>query len=157
MKEHVPVKRLFETHLTVADLDRSMAFYRDVVHLGVGLEMPERGAVFFWVGEPGDSMLGLWSTGSMPMGMRLHIAFEVELSDLLDAPRRLRDHEVTPLSFFGTETNEPDVLAWMPAGTLYFADPDGHALEYIAMLDAKPRPDLGVIPWSRWTDIQADL
>ena len=38
---------LFETHLTVADLDRSVAFYRDVVGLPVALEVPDRGAAFF--------------------------------------------------------------------------------------------------------------
>jgi len=30
----------------VADLDRSVAFYRDVVGLPVALEVPERGAAF---------------------------------------------------------------------------------------------------------------
>lgn len=29
----VPVRGLFETHLTVRDLERSIAFYRDVVGL----------------------------------------------------------------------------------------------------------------------------
>lgn len=38
------VRGLFETHLTVADLSRSVAFYRDVVALPVALEVPERGA-----------------------------------------------------------------------------------------------------------------
>ena len=68
------VRGLFETHLTVADLDRSMAFYRDVVGLPVALEVPERGAAFHWIGRPGQAMLGLWSIGSAPMGMQLHVA-----------------------------------------------------------------------------------
>jgi lactoylglutathione lyase len=70
----VTVRGLFETHLTVADLDRSMAFYRDVVRLPVALEVRERGAAFHWIGEPGKAMLGLWSIGSAPMGMQLHVA-----------------------------------------------------------------------------------
>jgi lactoylglutathione lyase len=40
------VRGLFETHLTVADLSRSVAFYRDVVGLPVALEVPQRGAAF---------------------------------------------------------------------------------------------------------------
>jgi hypothetical protein len=28
------------------------------------------------------------------------------------------------------------------------ADPDGHLLEYVAMLDHEPRPDLGILSWS---------
>jgi lactoylglutathione lyase len=85
----VSVRGLFETHLTVADLERSIAFYRDKVGLPVALELPERGAAFHWIGAPGKAMLGLWSIGSAPMGMRLHIAFEVSLADVLAAPERL--------------------------------------------------------------------
>jgi lactoylglutathione lyase len=85
------------------------------------------------------------------MGLSLHIAFDVELDDVLDSPRRLAALGVTPLSFFGQETDEPTVIAWMPAATVYFRDPDGHLLEYLAMLDAAPRADLGIIPWSDWT------
>ena len=42
------------------------------------------------------------------------------------------------------------MLAWMPAAAVYFRDPDGHQLEYLAMLDAEPRPELGILPWSEW-------
>ena len=70
-----PVAGLFETHLTVGDLGRSVAFYRDVVGLPLALELPERGAAFFWIGGPGEAMLGLWSLGSAPMGISLHVAF----------------------------------------------------------------------------------
>jgi lactoylglutathione lyase len=95
-------------------------------------------------------MLGLWGIGSSVNSLTLHIAFEVALEDVLAAPGRLRAQGVTPLSFFGRETGEPDVLAWMPAAAVYFQDPDGHLLEYLAMLDAAPRPDAGVFPWSEW-------
>ena len=57
---------------------------------------------------------------------------------------------VAPLSFFGTDTTEPSVIGWMPAAAVYFRDPDGHMLEYLAMLDAPPRPDRGILPWSQW-------
>jgi hypothetical protein len=33
----------------------------------------------------------------------------------------------------------------------YFRDPDGHLLDYLAMLDGNPRPECGVVSWSRWT------
>ena len=49
MAQPVPIRGLFEAHLTVADLGRAVAFYRDVVGLPVALEIPERGATFFWV------------------------------------------------------------------------------------------------------------
>ena len=63
----------------------------------------------------------------------------------------LRSLGVTPLSFFATETTEPSVIAWMPAAAVYFRDPDGHLLEYLAMLDAPPRPEGGILPWSEWS------
>jgi lactoylglutathione lyase len=144
----VTVRGLFETHLTVADLPRSVAFYRDVVGLPVALEVPERGAAFHWIGEPGQAMLGLWSIGSVPMGMRLHVAFDVALHDVLAAPAALRALGVEPLSFFEEPADEPSLIGWMPAAAVYFHDPDGHLLEYLAMLDGPPRPELGIVGWS---------
>ena len=141
---------LFETHLTVSDLNRSVGFYRDVVGLAVAYEIPERGAAFMWIGAPGEAMLGLWSIGSSPIGLDLHLAFRCPLDDVLDACHRLRSRGVTPLSFFATETNEPSVIGWMPAAAVYFRDPDGHLLEYLAMLDAAPDPGRGILPWSEW-------
>jgi lactoylglutathione lyase len=157
MAESVPVAGLFETHLTVSDLNRSVAFYRDVVGLPLALEVPERGAAFLWIGAPGTAMLGLWSLGSAPMGMSLHIAFRTSLHAVLGACERLRSMEVTPLSFFAKETAEPSVIGWMPAAAVYFRDPDGHLLEYLAMLDGSPCPELGIVPWSQWTSRQGDV
>jgi lactoylglutathione lyase len=151
MTTPVRVRGLYETHLMVSDLDRSLAFYRDVVGLPVALEVPERAAAFLWIPDSRRSMLGLWSRGSAPMGMTLHIAFAVDLEDLLEAPARLRANGVTPLSFFGDETDEPSVLGWMPAAAVYFHDPDKHLLEYLAMLDTEPRPDAGIVSWSEWS------
>jgi lactoylglutathione lyase len=145
-----PVRGLFETHLTVRDVGRSVAFYRDVVGLPLALDLPERNAAFMWIGERGRSMLGLWGIGSSVNSLTLHIAFDVALDDLLAAPQRLREQGVTPRSFFGQETSAPDVLAWMPAAAVYFQDPDGHLLEYLTMLDAEPQPDAGIVPWSEW-------
>jgi lactoylglutathione lyase len=150
MNGPVPVTGLFETHLTVSDLSRSVVFYRDVVGLSLALETPERDATFFWIGGPGEAMLGLWSVGSAPIGLSLHVAFRASLDDVLGACERLRSLGVTPLSFHATETTEPSVIAWMPAAAVYFRDPDGHLLEYLAMLDALPRPDDGIVSWSRW-------
>jgi len=134
----------------VSDLDRSIAFWRDVVGLTLALEVSERAAAFFWLGGPGEAMLGLWSLGSAPMSLSLHIAFKTSLEDVLGSCDALRSAGVTPLSFFGDETDEPSVLGWMPAAAVYFRDPDGHMLEYLAMLDGPQRPDAGIVAWSEW-------
>jgi lactoylglutathione lyase len=142
------VRGLFETHLTVNDMPRSVEFYRDVVGLPVALELPERGATFHWIGERGQAMLGLWSIGSAPINMQLHVAFEMALEDVLHAPARLRASGVEPLSFFGEPADEPSYIGWMPAAAVYFRDPSGHMLEFLAMLDERPSPELGIVPWA---------
>lgn len=146
----VRVVGLFETHLTVSDLDRSVRFYRDVVGLSLALEAPDRGAAFFWIGGAGEAMLGLWSLGSAPMALSLHVAFKASVDEVIGACGRLRALGITPLSFFGSETDEPSVIGWMPAVAVYLRDPDGHLLEYLAMLEHEPRPDLGIVSWSHW-------
>ena len=152
MASHVPVRGLYEAHLAVSDLGRSVGFYRDALGLPLALELPERSAAFLWVGDRERSMLGLWSLGSAPMGLSLHVAFDVALDDLLDAPERLRANGITPLSFFGEEATEPSVIGWMPAAAVYFRDPDGHLLEYLAILDQEPQPERGILPWSQWIE-----
>ena len=154
MTDPIPVQRLFETHLAVSDLPRSISFYRNVVGLKLAFEASERNVAFLWIGSPGRSMLGRppWSLGTAPLGLILHLAFDVALNDLVDAPKRLKTQGIKPLSFFGVETTEPSVICWMPAASVYFRDPDGHTLEYLTMLDKEPRPDLGIIPWSEWLD-----
>ncbi|HEU0303932.1 MAG TPA: VOC family protein, partial [Gaiellaceae bacterium] len=84
----------------MSDLDRAVAFYRDIVGLTPGLELPERGAAFFWLGSRGEAMLGLWAIGSAPVALALHIGLKASLADILDASERLRSVGVIPLSFF---------------------------------------------------------
>jgi lactoylglutathione lyase len=81
--QSVPIKGRFETHLTVSDLQRSIDFYRDKLGLQLALKVSDRNAAFFWIGDSRRSMLGLWSIGSAPLGLTLHIAFDVNIRDLL--------------------------------------------------------------------------
>ena len=146
----IPIADLFEAHLTVSELDRAVAFYRDLLALPLARIFPERKVAFFWIGTPGKAMLGLWEAGTMPMSVSLHVAFQVALSDLHVAPARLQKAGVQPRDLAGLPTDEPVVLAWMPAAAVYFRDPENNLLEFITMLPDPPRPDLGVLPWSDW-------
>jgi lactoylglutathione lyase len=142
---------LFETHLTVGDLDRSIRFYRDQLGLSVAAILPERQAAFFWVGPGKSAMLGLWANGHGPQRMSLHTAFRTSVESVITSLETLRNAGIAPLDFDDQPAEEAVVLAWMPAVAVYFRDPDGNLLEYIAMLPQGPRPELGVIKWREWS------
>ena len=87
-------------------------------------------------------MLGLWGPGTT-YGSKphtCHFAIAVPLPDLLVAGKRLNGLGVPTHNFAGQETAEPSVIGWMPSAQLYFRDPDGHSLEFIALLDDAPEP-----------------
>ena len=133
---------LYETHLPVSSTERSRAFYVDVVGLGFSYRDPKRDIVFLWIGENRFSMLGLWGPGTA-YGTSLHpahLAIAISLPDLLASGRRLNDLGVATYGFSRVETIEPSVIGWMPSAQLYFRDPDGHTIEFIALLDEEPDP-----------------
>ena len=146
----VPIQGLWETHITVADLDRSIGFYRDVVGLTLAHTVPERHVAFFWIGRPRQAMLGLWSIHTSPMAMKLHYAFQVTLDDVTASVTALRRAGLEPLSGTGRPIDEPEVIPWAPAASVYFKDPDGHSLEFIAMLPEPPRPRMQCVMLSEW-------
>lgn len=152
-----PIDGIYETHLTVAHLERSVTFYRDVVGLALARVFPERRIAFFWVDNKKTGMLGLWETGTGPLKMRLHMAFRMSLAGVVASAPALKARGVTPLGFSGEPLDEPVVLGWMPAASQYFADPDGHSIEFIAVLDEEPDPAFGTGPLSEWRRRRADL
>jgi lactoylglutathione lyase len=152
----LPPHGLFEAHLTVRDLDRAIAFYRDLLGLELAHVVPERQVAFVWIGGPGRAMLGLWAGSAAPNVMRLHLAFGLALEAVLGSPAALRRSGVEPLDCHGQPTTEPSLIGWMPAASVFFHDPDGHLLEHLAMLPHRPHPEAGVVPYrawlARWTD-----
>ena len=113
----VPIRGLFEAHLTVSDLDRSIGFYRDVLGLALATRIPERQVAFFWVPTPETAMLGLWSIGTSPLRMRLHIAFRVELPQVFASVQALRAAGLTPLEFGRWQSDRGAVRALLDAGS----------------------------------------
>ncbi len=142
---------LYETHLPVANTEASMRFYVDIVGLEFAYRDPARDIVFLWVGTERRSMLGLWGPGTVygQDARRCHFAMALSLPELLAAGPRLNGLGVSTRNFAGEETTEPSVIGWMPSAQLYFRDPDGHSLEYIALLDDAPDPSF-IDPLSAW-------
>jgi hypothetical protein len=55
----------------------------------------------------------------------MHVAFKAAaINDLLDAPKRLKDQVIMPLSFFGKESMEPSIIRWTPAAAMSFLATD---------------------------------
>ena len=133
---------LYEAHLSVTDTAASQAFYTGVVGLEFAHRDPTRDIIFLWAGDDRRSMLGLWgpTTTYGREFHKSHFALAISLSQLLEVGARLRRSGVTCQDFRGEQTDEPSVIGWTPSAQLYFRDPDGHLVEFIALLDDTPDP-----------------
>ena len=134
-------------HLTLicADAARSIAFYRDVLGLGVvrdgpSDDDPDTRHVWFGAvdGTPGR-LLSVMEYPSLPegvtgVGSTHHFAFAVDSAEELDAWRGY-------LSEQGIETS--DVFERGGFRSLYLRDPDGHVVEIATRLLVEPRRDPG--------------
>lgn len=144
------IKGLYETHLFVEDLTRSIDFYKNVLDLEQCYFDADRKASFFWIGKPKEAMLGLWEKPKNEIDKR-HFAFQCDVKFVLNnSISYLKERNLQPYNFLNDGTERPMVFAWMPAVAIYFLDPDGHELEFIAILDGKPLPELGVISYEEW-------
>ncbi|MGB5008092.1 MAG: VOC family protein [Ferruginibacter sp.] len=148
------IQGLYETHLFVEDLERSIDFYTNTLGLKQCYYEAERRAAFFWIGKPKEAMLGLWEKPKSEIDKR-HFAFRCDAEDILQrSVAFLKERDLQPYNFLKDGTESPMVFAWMPAIAIYFKDPDEHVLEFIAILDGKPRPELGVITYHDWLKLE---
>lgn len=118
----IDIRGVYEVAVRVRDLDKAEAFYRNVLGLEEGLRDETRRWIFLRAGagmvvlqeDPGD-----WE--------KQHFALTVDADAIDRAAELLAEH--------GVVTQGPMVHDWIPARSLYFADPDGHDLELCAPLD----------------------
>ncbi|MEM8583990.1 MAG: VOC family protein [Bacteroidota bacterium] len=151
------IKGLFETHLFVEDLERSIDFYTHVLGLEQYLHEEERRAALFWIGEkPRQAMLGLWEKPKAEIDIR-HFAFECDWEWVLNESENfLRFHNLNHWNFLNDGTKNPMVFANIPALAIYFTDPDGHYLEFLGKLPGKYRPEVGslVVSYQAWLEME---
>ena len=151
------IKGLYETHLTVENLERAIDFYRNVLELEHCYTEEKRRIAFFWIGKPKEYMLGLWEKPKKELATR-HFAFRCNVDDVLyKSVSYLKERNLQPFNFLKNGTDRPMVFAWMPAIAIYFNDPDGNVLEFIAVLEGKSRPELGVISYEEWLKVEKGL
>ena len=107
------IRGVYEVVVRVSDLARAERFYQEVLGLELGLKDANR-PMSFWRVAGCDGMLVLQQDdGDWP---KQHFAFRVAESDLEEAKKRLEEQ--------GVKTQGPVHHGWMPAKSLYFADPD---------------------------------
>ncbi|MGW5862132.1 VOC family protein [Streptomyces sp. NPDC055239] len=115
--------------LNVTDLERSLAFYRDVLGYGLLAEGKEEGRRYAFLGEGGSPMLTLWQQADSAYSARNaglhHLAIEV------DTIERVREYE-SALRAYGVEFAYEGVVPHgegAASGGIFFHDPDGTRLE----------------------------
>jgi lactoylglutathione lyase len=148
------IHNLYETHIQVKDLRTSVDFYKNL-GLELSLLIEERKIAFFYIGKE-KQLLGVWEVPKGTEVRKRHFAFGTDLENLLNSFRWLRERGIEPTQSFGKEPIEPIVHTWMPAAAVYFNDPDGNELEFIAWLKDRPQ-EIGYVPYlSEWVDLIRD-
>jgi lactoylglutathione lyase len=100
-------------------------------------------------------MLGLWEKPKEEIDKR-HFAFRCSKDFILNkSVDFLKSRNLQPYNFLKNGTKIPMVFAWMPAIAIYFNDPDGHYLEFIAILEGEGKPEFGVLTYQDWLKINA--
>jgi catechol-2,3-dioxygenase len=130
----MPVQRLNHAVLYVRDVERSLAFYRDVLGFRVKMEIPGRAVFLQAEGSTNDHDLGLFAIGAgaarSEAGRRTvglyHLAWEV---DTLAELARIREALVEVNALVGASDHAT-------TKALYAQDPDGLEFEISWLLPA---------------------
>jgi catechol 2,3-dioxygenase-like lactoylglutathione lyase family enzyme len=152
------IKGLYETHLFVENLERSIEFYSKTLGLKQCRMEEERRSVFFWIGEDKQAMLGLWEKPKEEIDLR-HFAFECDPEWILnESVDFFKSHNLNFWNFLQDDNQKPMVFCWMPAVSIYFSDPDGHHLEFIGILsgETKSNEEKRVVTYEEWLKIKEE-
>jgi lactoylglutathione lyase len=148
---------LYEVHLPVTDVNRAVDFYVGRLGFEVGFSRSDGSGALLLYTEPGQRwMLGLFRVDTVVHRNQeeYHISFRVGEERVDRMVPWLREHgiepEYPPRAQIQGPMEEPIVHGWMPAAAVFFRDPDGHLLEFIAELSESPRPDFSFRSLSEW-------
>jgi len=114
----IPITSVYEVAIRVRDLQTAEAFYRDVLGLQFGLRDQNRNWLFLRAGDSAGMVVLQEDRGEWP---KQHFAFAVKDSEL--------DRATSMLTEKGVKVMGPVFHDWIPGRSVYFEDPDGHALE----------------------------
>jgi catechol-2,3-dioxygenase len=118
----LPIRGVYEIAIRVKDLARAEAFYTGILGLSEGIRDTKRNWLFLRAGGNAGMIVLQEDKGEWPTQ---HFAFTVDEADLEIAAKALAEK--------GVAVSEPSFHEWVPATSIYFDDPDGHALELLAL------------------------
>ena len=126
--------------LNVTDLDRSLAFYRDVLGFTPLAEGKEEGRRYAFLGDGENLVLTLWQQAEQPYAAQRaglhHLALEA------DTIEKVREYEEA-LRAYGVDFAYDGVVAHREgagSGGIFFHDPDGTRLEISVPSGAEEAP-----------------
>jgi len=121
LEDVLPIRGLYEVAIRVRDLSKSETFYKEILGLEVGIRDEERKLLFLRAGGQAGMLVLQEDKGEWPTQ---HFAFTVDELDI--------ERAATALVAQGVLIEGPVYHDWMPAKSVCFSDPDGHALELCA-------------------------
>ena len=146
------IKGIYEAHLPVSNLKRSIEFYKK---LDLEIAYQQEKLVFFWI-EKEKSWLGLWETDKVntPYHPSLrHIAFQIDKDDMKNIKGWLEERGIVVSNNFGfPPEKQPLVLPNNPQAhaAIYFKDPDGNSIELIAPLRIDFEEEFKMMTLEEW-------
>ena len=132
------IKGLYEAHLPVSNLKKSIEFYKS---LGLEFAWKDEDTAFFWI-EKNKSWLGLWEGGEhkIPYHPSIrHIAFRIDYTDMKKALTWLKSKNIEATPFGQRNSVEPFVRPNQGNASVYFNDLDGNSLELMCFIDVPER------------------
>jgi lactoylglutathione lyase len=129
----LPIRGVYEVAIRVKDLAKAEPFYREVLDLEVGIRDEKRNWLFLRAGGDAGMIVLQEDKGEW---LLQHFAFTIDEADIERAAAILRER--------GVEVEGPVFHQWMSAKSLYFEDPDGHALELCALVGSSRSADEAV-------------
>jgi len=118
----LPTFRLALTEKKYGEPHQRRAFYREVLDLEVGIRDEKRNWLFLKAGGDAGMIVLQEDKGQWPLQ---HFAFTIDAADIERSAAILRER--------GVKVEGPVFHEWMASTSLYFEDPDGHALELLAV------------------------
>jgi lactoylglutathione lyase len=150
------IQGIFETHLEVKNLKKSMDFYEKVLGLKLGRYEEGRRRAFYLIEKEPISMISIVEKKDPDLR---HMAFRVNYEDINQMIPFLNNQGVDILPGWNkANPNEPLVYPWLGSASVFFNDIDGNRLEFLTMLPEGPRDDLDVI-WmtlSEWNELHSN-